>query len=282
MLEGLVTVVAGFASYFIIQDFPDTAKFLTERERAQVIWRLKQDQQASASGETFAWKRLWEAFFDFKTWLAMVVYMGVDGSLYAFSLFIPTIILELGYKSTRAQLLTVPVYCGAAVVTLFVGWGADRYGYRGFWNLGCGAIAITGYAMLRSTGNAHISYAGCFLAAAGVYPQIPNTIAWFSNNFEGAYKRGVALAIFISWGNLNGVVSSNIYRAKDKPRFKLGHDVVLGYLSLAMVGTIVSLLYLSYENRARRAGKRDHRIEGKTKQEILDLGDHDPSYVYRL
>jgi hypothetical protein len=32
---------------------------------------------------------------DWKTWTGAIVYMGADGSLYAFSLFVPTIISEL-------------------------------------------------------------------------------------------------------------------------------------------------------------------------------------------
>ena len=37
ILEGLATVLAGVASFWIIQDFPDTAKFLSEAERT---WNL--------------------------------------------------------------------------------------------------------------------------------------------------------------------------------------------------------------------------------------------------
>ncbi|CCG80981.1 putative MFS transporter [Taphrina deformans PYCC 5710] len=281
ILEGLLTVVAAIASFWIIVDFPDTASFLTERERAQVVWRLQQDAQKSAAGEGFEWKRLLEAFSDIKVWLAMIVYMGADGALYAFSLFVPTIIKELGYTNTRAQLFTVPPYVCAAVTTVSVGVLADRYGKRGMWNIICSSVAIAGYAMLRSTGNAHISYAGVFLAAMGVYPMIPNTVAWFSNNFEGAYKRGIALAIFISWGNLNGAVSSNIYRARDKPRYKLGHEIVLMYLCFAFLGSAISLIYLRAENAKRRSGRRDYRVTNKTEKEILDLGDLHPEYIYR-
>lgn len=32
ILEGLATVLLGIASYWVIQDFPDTAKFLTAEE----------------------------------------------------------------------------------------------------------------------------------------------------------------------------------------------------------------------------------------------------------
>jgi MFS family permease len=58
-------------------------------------------------------------------------YMGCDGALYAFSLFIPTIIQQMGYKNTHAQLLSVPPYAVAAVVTITVGYIADRTGKRG-------------------------------------------------------------------------------------------------------------------------------------------------------
>lgn len=131
ILEGIVTVLAGAASFWIIVDFPDTASFLSERERAQVVWRLQQDQQKSAAGEGFQWKRIMEAFLDIKVWLAMICYMGADGALYAFSLFVPTIIKELGYTDTRAQLFTVPPYVCAAFTTVFVGYMADKYGRRG-------------------------------------------------------------------------------------------------------------------------------------------------------
>ena len=56
---------------------------------------------------------------------------------------------------------------------------------------------------------------------------IANTVTWTSNNTEGVYKRGITLGFVIGWGNLNGIVSSNIYRSQDKPRFIPGHAVVL-------------------------------------------------------
>jgi MFS family permease len=33
ILEGLLTIVCAVASFFILEDFPDTAKFLNETER---------------------------------------------------------------------------------------------------------------------------------------------------------------------------------------------------------------------------------------------------------
>lgn len=43
ILEGLLTVVVAFISFWVLPDYPDTAKFLTPREREFVIWRLQTD-----------------------------------------------------------------------------------------------------------------------------------------------------------------------------------------------------------------------------------------------
>ena len=44
-----------------------------------------------------------------------------DCPLYAFSLFLPSIITALGCKSTKAQLLSVPPYAAAAILTITIG-----------------------------------------------------------------------------------------------------------------------------------------------------------------
>lgn len=126
----------------------------------------------------------------------------------------------MDYKSTRAQLFSVPPYAVAAVLTITIGYVADRTKQRGICNMGVSLLAIVGFAMLLGSGNPHIQYAGTFLGALGIYPCIANTITWVSNNTEGVYKRGVTLGFVIGWGNLNGVVSSNIYLGRDKPGYK--------------------------------------------------------------
>ena len=70
VLEGLVTFLAGAASFWIIQDFPDTAKFLTEAERTAVIRRLQVDDQYSAAGENFKMRYIFKSLADWKTWVA--------------------------------------------------------------------------------------------------------------------------------------------------------------------------------------------------------------------
>lgn len=84
----------------------------------------------------------------------------------------------------------------------------------------------------------------------------------------------MTLGIVIGWGNLNGVMSSNIYQVRDKPLYRKGHAVVLAYLLLFLTGgsTLLHVL-LRRENAKRRRGEKDYLAEGKTEDEVQALGD---------
>ena len=181
---------------------------------------------------------------------------------------------QLGYTKNRAQLLSVPPYAVAAILTITVGWIADRTRQRGLCNISTSFLGIIGFGMLLSAKSAGVQYAGTFLGAMGIYPCISNTITWVANNTEGVYKRGVTLGFVIGWGNLNGVVSSNIYRATDSPKYRKGHGIVMGYLVVFLLGgSVANYVLLKRENALRLAGRRDHTIEGKNEAEIEAMGD---------
>ena len=111
-------MIIGVISFWVIVDFPDDATFLEPLERHVIITRLKNDGQASYRHETYQWRYFWAVYKDWKTWVGMLMYMGVDGALYAFSLFLPSIINELGYTATKAQLLSVAPYAVACLMVL--------------------------------------------------------------------------------------------------------------------------------------------------------------------
>jgi len=176
ILEGLATIIVGVVSYWMVHDFPDDAKFLNPQDRARVLRRLKEDKQSSAEHEEFKMSYVWASLQDWKTYAFAIIYMGADGSLYAFSLFLPTIINQLGYTSTRANLLSVPPYAAAAILTISAGWYADRTQRRGLTNIVVSILGIVGFSMLLGSEKAGVKYAGTFLGAMGIYPCIANTI----------------------------------------------------------------------------------------------------------
>lgn len=263
IIIGLITFLAGIASIWMCENFPDTAKFLTPEEKRAVVWRLQQDQQFSAAGEGFQWLHVWKAAFDWKTWVGMGAYMGWDCPLYAFSLFTPSIINQLGYTANRANLVSIPIYVVACIFTVTIGFMADRTGKRSLYGVGSGILAIVGYIILIANDPADkpgVSYFACYLAASGIYPMIPNTVAMVGVNTEGSYTRSVVMAIVISWGNIQGAVSSNIYPKRTAPHYIMGHSILLGYLALGVVSSAAWFFIANSKNRKRAAGLNKERI----------------------
>jgi sugar phosphate permease len=105
----------------------------------------------------------------------MAIYGGCTGSLYAFSIFLPTIIKELGIARSAAEitLLSVPQYAAAALLTILMGLYADKSNIRGTYNIGVSLISITGFSMLLGSKQPRVKYAGTFLATLGIYPTVP-------------------------------------------------------------------------------------------------------------
>jgi sugar phosphate permease len=282
ILEGLATVFVGIFCWWMVFDWPDTARFLSHEDRIRVQRRIILDRQGRTA-EDFDKRHIWEALKDWKTYGFMVIYMGCLVPLYAFSLFLPTILRGMGYQGTRAQLLSVPPYAVAAVLTVSVGFLADRTKWRGYCNMVIVLIGIVGFIMLISTDNPTVQYAGTFLGAAGIYPTISNTLSWVINNTEGSLKRAVVLGMVVGWGNLNGVVSSNIYLVRESPRFWSGHAVVLGYQVLFLLGGSITMhILLRVLNKRRTAGKLDAKWAGMTEEERWIAGDKRPDFVYTL
>lgn len=92
ILEGIATVLVAASAFFLLHDFPETAKFLTEEERAFVIHRLKYQGQVQlsadgtthhgqvAQAEEFQWKYVRQAFTDWQIWVNIFVYWSVSAS----------------------------------------------------------------------------------------------------------------------------------------------------------------------------------------------------------
>ncbi|KAF8315935.1 MFS general substrate transporter [Clavulina sp. PMI_390] len=265
IIEGLITVVVGAASYWAIQDFPEHAKFLTEEERAFVIARLQADDQRSAGGEEKLSRRhVWAAVKDWKTWFGSeldLLLLHSEVPVYSQALFAPSIINQLGYKATAANLMSVPPAFLGFIVCISVGYMADRTGRRGFYNVVLFSIAIVAYVILIASRNTKLSYFAIYLASLGdgcLLTYDPS--AWLSNNVEGSHKRAVSLAMMIGFANLNAPAMVNVYRAAYTPWYRPGHCLVLSYAVMGLISSIVFIYKLDRENKARDAGLRDERI----------------------
>ena len=256
ILEGLLTVVVGATAYLFINNFPATAKFLTPTERRVAEHRLAADSDSSET-EGFTWGNVLKALGDPKCWLYCFGFHFMSLPLYTLSLFLPTIIKALGYSSASAQLLTIPPYALATMLTVATAWISERVGRRAPFLIASAVVAMVGYCILLANTDPEnqpaMSYVGMFFAAAGIYPATGLVLSWPAVNVGGQTKRAVANALQISIGNCGAVIGTQLYRTEDSPRFIVGHSVALAYTIMSALTTLLTWWYLSKENKKKDA-----------------------------
>ncbi|KAH8653389.1 MFS transporter-like protein [Xylariales sp. PMI_506] len=283
-IEGILTTLFGMLCFFMMPHTPADAKFLTEKERAQALARLKLDSQgATETGnvneEKFDWHWVRMAFKAPQTWFCCLIWLFLLIPLYSFSLFLPTIISGLGYQSTTAQLFTVPPNMVAFFFVLGTSFLSDKIKARGhIMAVGC-VIATGGYVMLLVAKKSSVRYGGTFLIASGVYPGSAMIMGWMSNNLAPHYVRATGVGFQIAFANCAAFPATLTYLAQDAPDYVLGHSVSLGALVLCFTTICLQMVYCSWENRRRERGDRDDRLEQENHHR---LGHRHPTFRYTL
>lgn len=120
-------------------------------------------------------KYIWQALKDWKIYVKMLISFCMSTALYSLSLFLPTIIKDMGYTSNAAQLMTVPPYVVACFFTVSASFIADKFMQRGIFILGFLALTITGFALLISSDKTPIQYTGAFICISGTQSRYSTT-----------------------------------------------------------------------------------------------------------
>lgn len=176
-------------------DTPAAAGFLTDEEKEWALRRMRIDARGSTEvdvdDEKFSWCWARMALLAPQTYLSAFIWFFLLVPLYvsydsptthfsdtdrrqqSFSLFLPSIIAGMGYKSTTAQLFTVPPNMAAFLTVIGTAYASDRLRNRGYFIIGGCVLGICGYVMLIVATTNAVRYAGTFLVAIGVFQGSP-------------------------------------------------------------------------------------------------------------
>ncbi|GAB7364040.1 hypothetical protein MBLNU230_g4597t1 [Neophaeotheca triangularis] len=294
ILEGIITVVIGAFTYFLLPDDPSSSSRWLNNDEIRYLELnhfvhrgLRKQVEVPGEKKRFSWRTLRQVLFDWQLYLQAMVFMSNAVPNYGLKFTMPQIIRNMGYSSANAQLLTAPPYALGAVSALVSAILADKFRWRMPFIVGSQSLLIVAYAILFSkagdiTNNVAVCYFAVFLACAGVYPIMPGCNAWTINNLAGPQKRAMGIAFMICVGNCGGIVGSYIFIDSEKPKYPTGFG---SSLSFAAAGIICALtLEALYWNMNRRNAKfTEEEIRDKyTEEELEKMGDRSPLFTYKL
>jgi hypothetical protein len=131
--------------------------------------------------------------------------------------------------------------------------------------------------------NIHARYGGLVVLLAGTFISAPITVAWLAGNTPEPGKRAVVLGIN-GWGNLGGIIGSELYLSKYGPDYHFPLKVTAGLIAISWLG------YAAYHFELRAANiHKSRKVSQMTRadieQEDLDgkrYADRKWTFVYGL
>lgn len=140
-------------------------------------------------------------------------------------------------------------------------------------------MASVGYILLLCQQRISVGaqYFALFLIVSGGYITQPVTLAWLSNNVSGHYKRSIATAMQVGFGNCGGIVASNIFLQAEQPLYRTGYGTSLGLVWVCGIACTVMFFGVLRENKKRDRGERDGRLEESDTQ---NMGDDHPAWRF--
>ncbi|KAG0032516.1 hypothetical protein BGZ82_006490 [Podila clonocystis] len=224
VIEAIPTILLAVVTWFAMTPSPSTAKFLTTDERIYASNRILMECDVLPTANA-SWRQTREALTDYRIWLICLANMFLLMPSSGVVLFLPSLIKDMGFTATTAQLLTVPPYLLAAAFSLVMPWWSDRIRVRGFFVMTIPFIALAGFIVL----------------AAAPWTWVPTgaiLISWLTNNCVGHTKRATALAMLVSTGSLASVA-------------EYGNLVMACSIVLLIISAVIIRLVFSKDNRRK-------------------------------
>ncbi|KAJ5214965.1 Major facilitator superfamily domain general substrate transporter [Penicillium chermesinum] len=249
LVEGLPVVASALLAWFFLPDSPATAKFLTEEEKE--VTRIRAIAQSGEPDRKLEiqWKEVVEILFDPKAWLLSFMYFSCNVSFSSLSVFLPSILKEMGFTSIDAQGLTAPVFFASFLVTLATPWIADRLQQRGYMIAGLSLIGSVGYILCATVKTVGVRYFGVFVAACGVFPAIANLLPWVLNNQGSDSRRGAGIILMNLIGQCGPFLGTNVFPDSEAPRFLRGMWICAAFMLFNTFLALVLRFYLVWMNK---------------------------------
>ncbi|KAH7406473.1 major facilitator superfamily transporter [Phaeosphaeria sp. MPI-PUGE-AT-0046c] len=269
IIEGTLTVIMALIAWFWLPHEPASAWFLAKDERQFAAVRIIKDNfdyVAHNSNETdrshsrLSKRDVIETMVDWNTWYVLVFNICASVPNQTFSVFLPLVVQGLDYSAIEANLMSVPPYiCGATGLYLFA-LSSDYRKERGYHIVISISISLIGLLVTVMCDSSQVKHAGLCILLFGSYVAAPLTVAWLSGNIPKPGKRSLVLGVN-GFGNLAGIIGSQLYRKRFAPEYLFPFYVTLGFVAAALLGYIAYRFTLAAVNKRKRAIMADKSVE---------------------
>ncbi|CAK7207859.1 hypothetical protein SEUCBS139899_010674 [Sporothrix eucalyptigena] len=250
IIEGLPAIVLAFIALFWLPDYPETAYFLNDNERAFLASRL--DKRAPASwGKSWDLQALKKLFSDPTFYTFSVYWIGHGIGGFGIGYALPTVIYQLGFTSTtNSQLMNIPPYVATFLFLNTLGYLLQRNIIRPWTTaVGIAVTIIICYIILFTVSNSVVKYIFLIVAvscAGSAYPVIwPERM----RALEGSVSSGIGIGFTNAMAQFSGIAGPRIYSTVFGPSYHVSYGICLIFLVVDIIALLLSWFFVHCKDK---------------------------------
>ncbi|KAJ5302316.1 hypothetical protein N7508_007179 [Penicillium antarcticum] len=241
LTEGIATVIFGVAIAFLLPDFPETAKWLTKREKKFIQDRLPANAPR-ANEQNFNFREVIESLKDVRLWLFTLIWASFTVGTNGVTFYQSTVIASLGYTTVaQAQLLNIPItVCGLLFIAV-TGIAADRSRIpRPLYPLSFLIVIMICYGVFVVYPSTGAVYAVTLIGNALHAGWFPVMWPWRVQTTSRATGSAFSIGFVNSYGQIGGAIGPQLFNSKYAPRYTLPFSVAMGLVGLCAILTLIT------------------------------------------
>ncbi|KAG6909230.1 hypothetical protein DXG01_001412 [Tephrocybe rancida] len=281
-IEGGATVCLAVFCFFWLPRSPSTWWILSDHEKAIARARVLSDSSVTAD-EKLDIRDAFRPFLDPMYWLWAVISLSFGVPLASVNNFLPQIVASLGYSTIKTNLHTIAPNIVGTVALLILTFSSDYFRERSIHICIPLATAVIGFIVLGSIDPLEkkgVAYFACFLLTMGAFAPSVLVSTWYSNNTPSESRRAVVAAVMVALANSSGLISTNVFRAQDEPKYipALATSAAFGGFCFLLVASVG--IYMRLENRRRNKAQGVYITAADIDTADLVFGPKSPAFRY--
>ncbi|KAI0423309.1 major facilitator superfamily domain-containing protein [Xylaria grammica] len=277
IVEAIGTILVGIAIWFLLPDFPETASWLTDKEKAFIQARLPENAPRGTE-EDFNGGEIWASLKDKRLWLFTLIWALFTVGTSGVRFYQPTVIANLGFTTiAQAQLLNLPISIVGLLVIFVTGYFADNGRLpRPLYPLTFLIIIIASYSVLVVFPSNGAVYAATLIGNAVTAAWYPMMWPWRVQTTSRATGSAFSIGFVNSYGQIGGAIGPQIFRSAYAPKYTVSFGVAAGLVGACAITTVVTWWVTRQTESDTRKLKRARVAAGKRNEAILnDVVDND-------
>ncbi|RVX73673.1 hypothetical protein B0A52_02563 [Exophiala mesophila] len=273
LIEGSLTGVIGILTWLYLPPSPTQTKrhgfkgllrpkegWFTEREEVIMVTRILRDDPGKSTmhnRQGLSFQLFWDSLKDYDLWPLYLIGLSWTIPSTPPQAYITLTCKALGFDTFETNLLTIPAYTLFIMQLLFWTWVSEKINQRlllgVIGQIWCLPLLISLVVLPAQFHNSNwVKWVLSTLLVG--YPYIHAILVALTSRNSGTVRtRTVGSSLYNMSVQMSNIISSQIYRADDKPYYYRGNKVLLGILAWNIVVFIGAKAYYVWTNNKRDA-----------------------------